>query len=220
VRVNSGRGRERCDAERACARGVGGGGGGSRAVGLDDALPRSALCLSLRLKKEVMGWEGGGAEMAASGTRARGHVPVSTRRSVCWGGVVVRWSTGSDASVCWTRRVSAVGNKKWLRVAGRVHRAVLGTACVWSAKKLPTGFDFCSLSGSSVLRELAGFRGSVEALFRPCLALLSWDAKLSWTIVRRGWPRLLKPTLLIRSDEAIRCCRFALQSYQRPRLRD
>jgi hypothetical protein len=61
-----------------------------------------------------------------------------------------------------------------------------------AAKKLPTGFDFCSLSGSSVLRELAGFRGSVQALFRPCLALLSWDAKLSWTIVRRGWPRLLK----------------------------
>ena len=39
-----------------------------------------------------------------------------------------------------------------------------------AAKKLPTGFDFCSLSGSSVLAgELAGNRGSVEALFRPCL---------------------------------------------------
>ena len=84
----------------------------------------------------------------------------------------------------------AVGNKKWLRVTGRVHRAVLGTACV-CAKKLPTGFWFCSLSGSSVLRELGGNGGSVEALFRPCLALLSWDAKLSWQIVRRGWPRLL-----------------------------
>ena len=60
-----------------------------------------------------------------------------------------------------------------------------------SAKKLPTGFWFCSLSGSSVLRELGGNGSSVEALFRPCLALLSWDAKLSWQIVRRGWPRLL-----------------------------
>ena len=50
--MNSGRGRERCDAERACARGVGGGGGGgSRAVGLDGA---ASLPLSLRLKKEVM----------------------------------------------------------------------------------------------------------------------------------------------------------------------
>jgi len=166
--------------------------------------------------------DGGGAEQQPVAlSRAVTYLYVLTRWSGClWWCGGVRWATGSDASVCWTRRVSAVGNKKWLRVAGRVHRAVLGTACVWSAKRLPTGFDFCSLSGSSVLRELAEFRGSVEALFRPCLALLSWDAKLSWTIVRRGWPRLLKPTLLIRSDEAIRCCRFALQSYQRPRLRD
>jgi hypothetical protein len=118
-----------CDAERACARGVGGGGGGSRAVGLDGA---ASLPLSLRLKKEVMGWDGAGAE----------RQPVALGRAVTYlyrhvglivvgGGGGVRWSTGSDASVCWTRRVSAVGNKKWLRVAGRVHRAVLGTACVW-----------------------------------------------------------------------------------------
>jgi hypothetical protein len=56
-----------------------------------------------------------------------------------------------------------------------------------AAKKLPNWILVFSLSGSSVLRELGGIGGSVEALFRPCLALLSWDAKLSWEIVRRGW---------------------------------
>lgn len=144
-----GRGSREGDAkERACARGVGvgGGGGGSRAVGLDDASLSLSPWLPC-LKKEVDwdGWMGGWGWRGTGGPVALARVVTYLCRHDrsgwwwwWWWCAYVRAVRRRRGLFCFgmldeTR--SAVGNKKWLRVAGRVHRAVLGTAC----EKLPRG---------------------------------------------------------------------------------
>lgn len=122
-----GRGSREGDAkERACARGVGvgGGGGGSRAVGLDDA----SLSLSVAALSEkggglgwVDGWMGVARDWRPSGTRARSHVPLSTRSVwlvvvvvVCvracgeaaTGSVLLRYA-GRDAFCCRKQKMAA-----------------------------------------------------------------------------------------------------------------